>query len=265
MNAWSNIEISPDDPEIIAIDKFEKRLKTIPSNVRQIRNLISGFEVCHFKYQQHIRNIKESILSLKTNIDPNKIGENHIKNGENAWRKDKTGRSGMGQRYVWALKIWIGDNPAKKELNKNEKLYKHISKWLGEKEPEKQRLVRLLIARLMWDWKSYEELLTGKENKELEFQACRMDICHYYFPENLDLLLKGIGELKPTKTFEGCGSYNLDIKQYVEREFSVLNDLVKSISSATQPGKPAFLKAWLYACFAKTLKEQIGVTQAVNV
>jgi hypothetical protein len=40
MNEWSNIDISPNNPEIIEIDKFKKTLGVIPSNVRKIRELI---------------------------------------------------------------------------------------------------------------------------------------------------------------------------------------------------------------------------------
>ena len=53
MNAWSNIEVSTDDPEIKLIDQIEKTLELIPSNVQQIRKLITGLEVCHFKIQKH--------------------------------------------------------------------------------------------------------------------------------------------------------------------------------------------------------------------
>lgn len=266
MNAWSNIDVSPDNPEIIEIDKFEKTLGVIPSNFRQIRELITRFEVCHFKYQQHFKYIKESILNLKTNIDPEKIGENHIRSGENAWKKDKTGRSRLGQRYVWALTNWLGDNPKVKDLEYyNKKLGQQITKWLGKKNPEKERLVRLLIARLIWDGKSYEELRHGKENKELELQICSTDICHYNFPKNLNLLLPGIGEMKPVEAFEGCGSFNSDIKKTVEKEFSILNDLLKFITSASKPDKNELVKAWLIACLAKTLKEQVLSKRKINL
>ncbi len=266
MSEWSNIDISPNNPEIIEIDKFKKTLGVIPSNVRQIRELITRFEVCHFKYQQHFKYIKESILNLRPDIDPKKIGANHIRSGENAWKKDKTGRSRLGQRYVWALTNWLGDNPKVKDLKYYDKrLGQQITKWLGKKNPEKERLVRLLRARLIWDWKSYEELRHGKENKELELQVCSIDICHYDFPKNLDLLLQGIGEMKPVEAFEGCGSFNSCIKKFVKKEFSILNDLLKSITSAHKPDKNELIKAWLIACLAKTLKEQVSLTKPVNL
>ncbi len=266
MNEWSNIDISPNNPEIIEIDKFKKTLGVIPSNARQIRELITRFEVCHFKYQQHFKYIKESILNLKPDIDPKKIGTNHIRTGENAWKKDKTGRSRLGQRYVWALTNWIGDNPKVKDFEYyNKRLGQQITKWLSKKNPEKERLVRLLRARLTWDWKSYEELRDGKENKELKLQVCSIDICHYDFPKNLDLLLQGIGEMKSVEAFEGCGSFNSDIKKFVEKEFSILNDSLKSVTSVNKPDKNELIKAWLIACLAKTLKEQVSLTKPVNL
>jgi hypothetical protein len=261
MNAWSNIEIAPDNPEITEIDRFEKTLGSLCSSIRQIRELITRFEVCHFKYQQHLKHIKKSIHSLKSSIEPGKIGANHIRNEENVWRRDKTGRSLLGQQYVWALTRWLGDNSEVKDLDCYDKeLGERVKNWLGKINPEKERLVRLLIARLTWDWESYSKLLRG-EAKELEFQACRMDICHYNFPENLDLLLQGIGEMHALEAFQGCGSSNSDIKVFVEREFSILNDLLKSITSVNQSDRNELIKAWLIACLTKTLKEQVGLTQ----
>ena len=266
MNEWSNIDISPDDPEIIEIDKFKKTLGVIPSHVRQIRELITRFEVCHFKYQQHFKYIKEPILNLRPDIDPKKIGTNHIRSGENAWKKDKTGRSRLGQRYVWALTNWLGDNPKVKDLKYyNKRLGQQITNLLGKKNPEKERLVRLLIARLIWNWKSYEELRHGKENKDLELQVCSIDICHYNFPKNLDLLMQGIGEMKPVEAFEGCGSFNSDIKKFVKKEFSILDDLLKPLTSVHKPDKNELIKAWLIASLAKTLKEQVSLTKPVNL
>ncbi len=50
---WAKIEIPPQDSEIIKIDEFEKRLGELPENVNRIRELITRFEVCHFKYRLH--------------------------------------------------------------------------------------------------------------------------------------------------------------------------------------------------------------------
>ena len=147
----------------------------------------------------------------------------------------------------------------------NKDLGQQIKLWLGEKNSDKERLVRLLIARLIWDWKSYEELQHGEEFKELEHQACRMDVCHYCFPGNLGLLLKGIGELKAIEGLEGCGSFNSEIKIYIEEEFSVLMDLLFPMISVNQPDKNNSAKAWLIACLAKTLKEQVGLTQNIKI
>jgi hypothetical protein len=264
MNAWSNVEVPADDIEIYKINEIEKKLGKLPDKVNQIRNLITRFEVCHFKYQQHLKKIKNSIINLQLDIDPVRIGINHIKNGENAWKNDKTGRSIIGQQYVWGIKEWLGEYPEGKSASHyNKKLGQQIKKWLGDKNPDKERLVRLLLARLVWDWEPYEELQRGGKYKDLEFQACRMDICHYAFPENLDLLLEGIGKMKAVEKFEGCGSSDSNIKTFVEKEFSGLNGSLKSLISAGKPDKNESIKAWLVACLAKTLKEQVNLTEPI--
>lgn len=258
MDAWSNIEVTPNDPEIAGINKFEASLGIMPQNAYRIRELIMGFEVCHFKFQSHVEKIKDSILNLEPTVTLETIGTNHIRHGENAWIKDSTGLSLMGQQYVWAIRVWLGDETYRKEISDkyDKKLEQKIHRWLGDKNEGKIRLVRLLLARLTWDWKSYEEFSQGDQYKDLKFQICRLDICHYDFPSNLNLVLKGIGEMKPVENFEGCGSFNNGIREFIEKELIVLNDLFQSyLKSNSSKNNPT--KAWLIACLMKTLKEQI--------
>lgn len=262
MSAWSNIPTSSQDPEIIKINKFETTLGKLPDNVYKIRELITRLEVCHFKLQRHIKKIKDSIINFETDINLNKIGINHIRNGENAWEKDTTGKSLPGQQYIWAIKSLLEDIHTNEFPEKyDNKLGQKVQKWVGDKNEDKIRLIRLLLARLTWDWKLYEELQHGEEYKELEFQICRMDICHYAFPENLDRLLKGIGEMKPIDNFEGCGSFNNEIRKFVKKELLTLNDLFDSHYNGNNSGEKSQIKAWLTACLIKTLKEQVDLSE----
>ncbi len=91
-----------------------------------------------------------------------------------------------------------------------------------------------------------------------------MDICHYAFPKNLDLLLQGIGRMEPINNFEGCGSFNTDIKTYVEKQFSILCDYLKSNSNKKNLNQDEKIKLWLIACLAKTLKEQVGLKKSLH-
>jgi hypothetical protein len=263
MSVWSNIEISPQDSEIIEIDTFEETLGKISENVQKIRELITRFEVCHFKYQQHFKHIKDSILNLKPNVKPTQIGASHISKGKDVLNNDKTGRSILGQQYVNSLMKWLGDYSQENSNYFNNELNQQITKWLGDKNPDKERIVRLLIARLIWDWKAYEEYQQRGEYKRLEIQACRMDICHYAFPKHLNLFLQGIGRMEPIDTFEGCGSFNTDIKTYVEKQFSILCDYLKSNSNEKKLEHNGKIKLWLIACLAKTLKEQVGLKKSL--
>ena len=263
MDSWSNIQISPQDSEIIKINDLEKRLGELPDNVKRIRELITRFEVCHFKYKLHLKKIKDSITELKPIVDATKIGTNHIRHGENVLNTDKTGKSLIGQQYVWALKEWINENGRYENSDKyDKKLGQQIKKWLGNKNSEKLQLVKLLVARLTWDWTSYEKLQQGGELTDIKSQASRMDICHYAFPNNLDLLLKGIGQMKAVeeKTFEGCGSFNIEIRAYLEKEFLDLNNILKSLQVNNESKKDDLIKIWLIMCLAKTIKENIKMS-----
>ena len=127
MNAWANIEISPQNSEIIEIDKFEDTLEKISGNAEKIRELITRFEVCHFKYQQHLKHIKYSILNLKPNVKPTQIGANHISKGKDVFNNEKTGRSIIGQQYVNSLKKWLGDYSKENSNYFNTELNQHIT------------------------------------------------------------------------------------------------------------------------------------------
>ena len=262
MNSWSNISISSKDLEIIKIDQFEAKLGKLSNNVRKIRELITRLEVCHFKYKQHIKKIKESIINFKPVVAPDKIGINHIQHGENAWKKDSSGKSLPGQQYVWGINDWLGDIHSEEIPDKyNNELGVKIKKWLGDKNDNKIRLVRLLLARLTWDWKLLEELQHGGEHKELEFQICRIDICHYAFPSNLDSLLIGIGEMRSIEDFEGCGSFDNSIKKFVEKKLDALIDLSKSLYEKNGSSQRNQIRIWLLACLIKTLKEQVELSE----
>ncbi len=267
MDAWSNIECPSQEQEIIEIDQLGNTLGKLSPQVNQIRELITRFEACHFKYQQHLSYIKASILTLKPVVDPVRIGLNHPQKGEKAWQNDKTGRSLSGQQYLWAMTNWLSNHPQiKKPDNYNNELGNEVKKWLGKKDPEKERLVRLLAARLTYDWKACEILQKSGESKEIEFQVLRMDICHYAYPKHLNLMLKAIGKMKPVGNFEGCGIYNSDIKVFIENEFSKLCNWLNSkiiSSKGLNLNHDEMIRIWLIVCLAKTLKEQTGLTKPI--
>lgn len=258
MNNWSNIQISPEDAEVIAINNLEATLGQPPMKVMKVRELITRFEICHFKYQQHLKKIKDSIVALEPSVDVSKIGVNHVQHGESAWKKDKTGKSLVGQQYIWAIKGWLNDHGIDKDPdNFDQKLAQKVRKWIGDKSGDKERLVRLLLARLTWDWKSYEALQHGGEFEVLELQICRMDICHYAFPTNLNMLLRSIGKMKPSDHFEGCGSYDKTTKKSIEKELSALGKMLTSFRSQKDTDRKLLMKIWLIACLMKTLKKLV--------
>lgn len=264
MNAWSNLEISPQDTEIFRIDQFEEQLGELSQQVYKVRELITRFEVCHFKYKRHIQNIIDSIQKLKVDFNPDEIGSHHIQQGKQAWKEDVTGKSLLGQQYLWAIQQWLNEtSESKHSANFDETLGLKVRQWLGEKSAEKVSLVKLLLARLTWDWKSYEELMKGDEFKELKYQIARMDICHYAFPENLDRMLLGIGILKPMEKFEGCGTYNAEIQQYIKEKLELLNLQFRKLCRNEESDKQRLTKVWLFACLIKTLKELAGLSEPV--
>lgn len=266
MNAWVNIEISPDNTEIRQIDKYEKKLATLSPDIQKIRELITRLELCHFKSKQHVTYIKESITTLKPVINLEQIGTHHVSKGKKAIKLDTTGRSILGLKYIEALTYWLNNTSETNQSEYDDKtLEKKIHSWLGQKTPDKEKLVKLVIARITGDWETYEILEKGEKHKGLIFQACRIDTCHYTFPNNLDLLLKGIGNLNPYPEFEGCGSYSKEIKNSAKDEFLALNHRLEELLSFSNPNIDTMITIWLTACLAKTIKEQVGLETPLKI
>ena len=264
---WANIEIPDWDSEILEIDRFEKSLGELPKEVEKIRELVTRFEVCHFKSDWHIRLIIYSLENMRSSVAPSRIGKKHISKGPGAWKNDKTGRCELAMNYIKAIRKWLRINITKKDVvRKTNEFEDNISKWLGVKNPDKIRLTKLLLARLLWDWDSYNKLQIKGEYEELEKQICRIDICHYAFPTNLDLLLKSIGEMKPAESFEGCGSFNEEIKEVVIREIKYINNyLIKWSKENKIHTQSRMYKIWILQSLKKTLTEQVNLYCRKNV
>lgn len=269
MDPWSNIETSTQDSEINELNKLEAVLGTIPAEVIKIRELITRFEICHFKYKQHLKHIQDSIFNLQPSTDSVNIGANHISKGENAWINDKTGRSLPGQQYLWGLNKWLNESGERRMLKDHDiGLESRISKWLGDKTVDKERIVRLLIARLTYNWETYENLQQGGQYKELELQCCKMDICHYAFPDHLNNLIQGIGKMQSCEDLEGCGSFNSEIKMHIAEKYSEIVSAISDISksrSLSDTNVNDMFRIWLFLCLAKTIKEQTNITVSLPI
>ncbi len=54
--------------------------------------------------------------------------------------------------------------------------------------------------------------------------------------------------------------YDIDIKRHLDREFMILQDMLKSFLMNGKSNKKEKVRAWLTVCLAKTVKEQIKLT-----
>lgn len=266
MDSWRNITISENDPEIIKINKLENTLELVSTSVRAVRQLITMFEICHFKYAIHYDYILRSIEFLSPFVDPDSIGSSHPRKGLDAWRKSKTERSRTAQIYIDAIILWLnpksltGFDP---HLRVIQIMKAHVTKLIGERNNEKESLVELLIKRLLW--RPIERHSLGVQLDRLQDQIERTDICHYTFPDNIEQVLASIGSLTPAKDFQGCGSYNSSIKSQVSVWFQQLCKWINGESGYLDRilGKRNKMKIWLAACLAKTLKEQVGIMDKI--
>ena len=101
---------------------------------------------------------------------------------------------------------------------------------------------------------------------DIKLQVVKIDICHYAFPKNINLLLEGIGQMKAVeeREFEGCGSFNASIKTYLEKEFLELNYMLKSLIINSETNKTDLIRVWLVACLTKTIKENVNLSKPIS-
>lgn len=65
--------------------------------------------------------------------------------------------------------------------------------------------------------------------------------------------------MEPIENFEGCGICNTKIKTYIESQFLLICNYLKSNTNKPDLVENDKLTLWLMACLAKTLKEQTEI------
>lgn len=268
--AWCNTVVDADDKEVAAIDRMEHELDELPGEVVKVRELITRFEICHFKVKGHYRNILLSIAELRPIVAVDTIGEHHPHQEGEGWKHDTTGRSIVGMRYILALQAWLGDtsSPDVVESVNNGKastttteMRVRIASWLGKHEKDKERLVRLLLGRL--DYGRIDDYFPAGEPNPLELQVLSTDICHYTFPEIMDQVIQAIGRMESSPSFQGCGSTNEELTAWARDEVERLSAWLVPDGSRDDldVGERTPVKVWLTACLAKTLKQHVQLDE----
>jgi hypothetical protein len=234
-------------------------------NSQLIHDVFSKFETSQFQFKRNNQSPLKSISGPESQRIDNKPEPDSSLKNENALRKDKTGRYFLGQQYVWALINWLADYPP---LNLSgffsNEIYTNVSTWLGNKTPQKEKLVRIIVAKLTHDWKSLKRFNHSSENKGLAYFAYSMEIWNITFPEKLDLLLQDIGKIE-AKNIDPNKSHSIDKdeKTNIEKEFAIICNLMNSgtvINSNSLIDKNDLIKNWLIASITTTLKDQTGFT-----
>lgn len=262
---WSNIGAEQPDDEIMRIYQMERRIGQLPQEAKGIRELILRLEICHFKFERHLQRIIESIGRMDIGFDLKSIGRFHPKEGENAWKGDKTRRSRQGQEYIWILQMWLkGDLQLSEQDPRGipQSLFERVYDALGNRDERKEVLVSALLDRLLW--KTDRQRLP-EELGTFNYQIDRTDICHYSFPKNIQRMIEAIGSLEPLPDFEGCDSFDEERRQCAQRYFNALCAWLEGEGNkvAVQLGDRTTLKEWLVACLVKTLKGHAGLEGSV--
>ena len=187
LKEWANINPSGTDRELHYIYYIEQKISFVSKNIKVIRNLITRFEICHFKCERHIQRIIEAIGTMNPGLNPESIGYKHPKTGNNNWFKELTGRSRLGQEYIRILRMWLYGEKYSDDfaIDVSQSLLNRVFDNLGIRNEIKLALVEALIDRLLWNFEKGRKKLPS-EFEELRLQIDRTDICHYSFPVNLE-------------------------------------------------------------------------------
>lgn len=240
---WRNCALEP-DPEIREIDRMEDGLVPLDPGVARVRELISGFELCHHKAERWIRNIIEAIglgRSAK-GLGTRPTGQWHP--AETVW-----------QSACDALSAWCrGDSDTLAGLSIGHVPAAQLLSGLGEcsslKVWQVQRVIEKIRSVIGWPQASdhpataYQWLLLGGGEYEADYRSqcparhrdheeywlatartiirdthhgCDAELslglaidmlwpCHWDFVANLQIVLDAIGgQLRPERPFAACG------------------------------------------------------------
>jgi hypothetical protein len=240
---WRNCALYADE-EIIAIDGMEDRIAPIAANLRKIRELITGLELCHHKADRWVYNIIEAIGTGETTKGLGTRSPSRQHPSETVW-----------QNACAALSAWSAGCPAKKiDLFVDTIPASQFLICLGERSPLKewqvQRVIEKTRSMVNWPWScddpaaQYVWLLVSVSDYDFTYLnqcpeyykehegfwqttvhtmihdtanggqvelslALAIDMlwpCHWNFINNLQVVLEAIGgRLNPDKPFSACG------------------------------------------------------------
>lgn len=267
---WRNCALEADG-EILAIDKMEEHISPIAPDVKSIRELISGLELCHHKAERWVSNIIEAIGTGKTikGLGTRSPGQPHP--AEKVW-----------QNACAALSAWCAGCPSMSvDLSVGTVPASRLLAALGQRSPLKewqvQRVMEKIRSAIHWPQPLEDPtaqyvwiLLSGgeyeafyrsqcpehyKEHEDFWLKTVRTLIhdtengdeselslglaidmlmpCHWNFVENLQIVLEAIGgRLNPKKPFAACGR-NINLLP-IRRRMEIVSNTLKAFYSAPE-------------------------------
>jgi hypothetical protein len=110
-------------------------------------------------------------------------------------KRDKSHKKLQVQQYLRASVNWLAEHPGAEPAERiNESLLHHVNACLGRKSPEKESLVRVMIAHLTYDNQSMKKLRGLIANKKMINRIEQIDVFSNDFQKQIDRLLLTIGQ-----------------------------------------------------------------------
>ncbi len=108
---------------------------------------------------------------------------------------NKADKKGQVQHYLQAMHHWLSDHSiARPDDQMDENFRLHVHACLGRKSSEKERLVRILIARLTSDYYSMKKLRGLVADKKTIYRIEQLDIFSGDFQRQTEMVLMDIGQ-----------------------------------------------------------------------
>lgn len=241
----AKLQMVLDDPEWAALVQREAELEPMSPEAAAIRERIASMEPCHTCYADNV----QRVLTMIGSMQPGPIFDCGDADDQ---------RRHAARRYREALAAWLegegdGDTAESRE----------VAQRLGQRDPDKERLVRHLMHKL--EDNGYHAYPWEEEDfAKPESRITHLEICSHYWEQSLDVVLREIGagqrlaDWHTANGFNACGdalNRAAQLNEILERADAWLGGRPADAGDlGGMLGRPTPEKTWLLQSLCKHIR-----------
>jgi hypothetical protein len=292
MEEWASAGWREPDEEIRRLHARRLALGELPPDAVIMRQVMSGLEICHYRWEQHVENLIRSIAAGGL------VSE---------WGSKRPEREERLRAYHSAVKAWYSgksEEEARAADPEAAKIMARVYDSLGAPNEAKKALVKIMLTGA--EGRAAEHLLEkgdwgaqalvggapptpgpGEEQPKMMGEYITLHLtqqgfvpnpCHITFFENYEALLESIGEGEMVEWFKGCGIQGVppEVRKnadgYVAGLLAWLKGEKRAPAGAGEKAEFVMktlegverdpLRVWLAGCLLKSICGHLGKTVA---